>query len=154
MALAHPTKNTDKYECVNCTSDNVSIIRESENPRLKCNSCQFMFNATDFHAAKEAGAIKPSSAEALAEADEPERITYPETGLVRHSTEPHAYIPLTDAVSAPKTPSHLFLSKDRLTYELCTKSSFKKTAIIWSDRKYDVYELKRIKLNVKVDITG
>lgn len=156
----HIIKNTDKsYPCTNCGSENVSIVREdSQNPRLKCNTCNFMFSGQDSIAAKESGGLKGSSEEDLALASDPEVYTIEE--------KPEAWSPAprtpTGEVSAqlytspkaiPRSPAYLFIAKDRMSQEIVSLKDFKKTVLKWEQRgKYDCYQLSAKQVGVKVEI--
>lgn len=158
----HIIKNTDKsYPCTNCGSENVSIVREdSQNPRLKCNTCNFMFNGQDSLAAKESGGLKGSSEEELALAAEPEIYTIeekPETWASvetpRTSTGEVSAKLYTSSKAIPRSPAYLFITKDRRTQEIVSQKDFKKTVLRWeTGAKYDCYQLSPKQVGVKVEI--
>lgn len=150
MALVQATD----YRCTVCASYNISVIRQDAvNPKLKCNACKFTFNGKDSAAADAAGVIQPASPEVLATATEPEREVIPHgqstAASVQHNGNGAVTLP-----ALPKMPSHLFIDKVRSNFEVCSKRDFKKVAVRWSQGgSFDIYELKKIQLKVKVDIT-
>ena len=151
------------YSCVQCGVDNNSVIQKDpkgKNHRLKCNSCGFLFNSQDADAAKEAGAIPSSSPETLAAASDPEVEIYAspkESKTSRFPSEPVGPKPKELAVFAnkiPRTPSFVFVSKDRSRAEFCNFKEVKKVALKWEQwGKYDVFELNPKQFDVKVDIS-
>jgi ribosomal protein S27AE len=164
MAQFKAITNTDKdYPCTQCGSSSVSIIREDpagHNPRLKCGSCGFMFNGADSAAAAEAGEIKASSADALANATEPERSVIAEhikdqvQGRMNDiKTDINRPYPVQGKYDFPTRPAYMFIAKDSTQYEAVAKKDFKKAAIKWSVIPHSCYELKKIALDVKVDVT-
>lgn len=150
------------YPCVQCGSENVKIIRsDAQNPRCRCGSCGFVFNGADSLAAEKAGAIKASSAESLASAEEPTSKTY-EPGAIEEAEKtmteylqtPYATLVEDAGLRIPRTPSFVFLSKDRRRYEFCTKKTLKRTAMKWElTGPYDVFELAAKKFDLKFDIS-
>lgn len=166
--MAQFIKNTDKsYPCTQCGVDSPSIIREDpkggSNPRLRCGACGFMYDGKDSLAATEAGAIKPSSEDSLAMASEPEESTIesPIQEAQREAANARRvqpgqthYSPFNQVVvdPVPERPAYVFVSKDRKTHEFCTKKDLHPTAIRWSVKPHNVYELAKLNLNVKVEV--
>lgn len=148
----HMLKNTDKsYRCTQCGDTDTSIIREGDNPRLKCNNCQFMFSAKDSLAAEEAGVIKPSSPEALAEASEPEREVR-ETPPHLQTTEVKNLTYVTnEPVKVPAQPAYVFVAKDGSRHEFVTKRDFRKMVIKWQLTPHTVYKLSKMKVELRIN---
>lgn len=114
-----------------------------------------MFNAVDSVAASEAGAIKASSLESLAAASEPEVDTLePRVSKVKQASSNPTIWDKAESQVLPKFPAYLFVTKDRKTHTVCSKKDFKATAIKWSDRPHDCYELTKLNLSVKVEVGG
>ena len=154
MAVFIATVDTSQFECPTCQGKNFSVIRaDKSNPRLKCGQCQFTFNGQDALHIKEKGLIPSSSSEALAEATEPESIqltqAYPNNTL--HSDSGN-----TSHIKYPSTgnPAYVLVSSDRRTVEFVSRRELKKAAVRWHNNAFSVYELKSVKLNVKVDISS
>lgn len=163
---AHLLKNNDReYKCVTCGSDNVSVIREDkEDPRLKCNSCNFLFNASHATAASKAGAIPESSPESLAGAQEPETIRH-DPNSFSSDLAPLEWGASGDdsrrsfqfggnAKTVPKTPAYVFISKDRLLTEFSSRKDVKSAALKWAQNgPFDAFELVPKKFEVNLDIS-
>lgn len=144
-------RNTDKeYPCVNCGSINANIVREGDDPRLKCNDCGMMFNASASLEAKEADAI-PDSAPQIEEQEpvvndpEPRRVQQSDLEALYESNKPK---------KIPRYVDYVFISKDRKQYEFISERDLKKTALKWESegKKYELYELQSKKSSVKIDI--
>lgn len=147
-------RNTDKeYPCVNCGSINANIVREGDDPRLKCNECGIMFDGSASLEAKEADAI-PDSAPEIAE-DNPREVQ--PRGKERGVQLSNDLQPLFDANKPKKIPryvDYVFISKDRKQYEFISERDLKKIALKWESegKKYELYQLTSKKSSVKVDI--
>lgn len=145
MSAVRPMRNTEKdFPCTRCGAPG-NVIREGANPRLKCVACNFMFDASDSLAAKEAGNVPQSVPEMQDNVAE----------LPRANAEPKEIgnRPITSP-EIPRTPSYVFVSKDRAQHEFCTRRDLTKTALKWqlSDDSYDVFELSPKKINAKISI--
>lgn len=132
--------NTDKeYPCIFCGSSG-NIIREGANPRIKCNSCNGLYDGQDSLNAKEAGMIPDGLPELKEEPYNPLDHKLPD-------------VIETNSGNVPKSPSHFFVSKSRNRFEFCTKRDFKKTALKWEQEgSYDCFELVPKKISAKIDI--
>lgn len=149
MALAHVIKNTDKeFPCVNCGSQNVSIVREGTDPRLKCNApgCGFTFNGSDSLDAKAKGSI-PDAPPVLQDPS-PER-----TPDFLGDPNPLIYTE-TVVKKLPRTLSYVIVSKDRTKHEFCNTKELKKLVLKWetSGKPYEVFELQSKQITARVDI--
>ena len=157
-------KNTDKiFNCVQCGAETSNIVREDPkgtNPRLKCTGCNFLFDAQDAEAAKEAGAIPVSSPETLAKAVDPEVEIHSSSGnktiavpeFENHT--PSEEMGMFTVNKIPRTPTYVFIAKDKSRVEFCTSKEVKKLALKWEQGgSYDVYELNPKQFDVKVDIS-
>ena len=157
--------STDKsYNCVHCGSGNIQVIRNDSktgNSKLKCSDCNFLFTSEDAESAKKAGAIPASSPEALAKASDPEIEVHklPTTARTidvpkfeKDLKAPQLLAFTTNKI--PRTPTYVFVSKDRTRVEFCNSKEVKKLALKWEQGgSYDVYELSPKQFDVKVDIS-
>lgn len=150
---AHLISNTNKdYKCTHCGSVGVSVVRQdSVNPRLKCNTCSFVFNAKDSEAAELAGAIKESSKEVLEAAETPETTIndYSKTNNSDNRSVLSRTSELPKTSKIPITPKYVFIDKKRTKTEFCTEKQFRKVAMKWElEGNYDVYELFKWKFDI------
>lgn len=151
--LAHMTPNTEKrYLCTNCGSPG-NIIREGSNPRLKCTSCSFMYDASDSISAEEAGLIPegpPKLQESQYEQQPPNDELQIEKSRVSESTGSETYQHMQDV---PRLPSYVFISESGET-EFTGKREFKKAVLRWEHlgKKYKVYELNQVKVSANISI--
>lgn len=159
--MAHIISNTEKvYACIFCGSRSANIVREAsslEATKVKCNQCSAVYTASDSKELEERGGLPdglPDIPEAVHTGDIGRRdgveIDARENDLPV-SGDPIA--PLKQS-SLPKTPSFVFISKDRTTTEFCTKRELKRTVLAWTHlgTKFDVYELHPKKISAKIDI--
>lgn len=150
--MAHITPNTDKdLPCVSCGGPG-NIIREGADPRLKCLRCNFLYNGSDSEAAKEAGNI-PDGPPVIPDTTLPKvdrNLREPITDLPKVSQE----IPPSSLAKIPRTPSYVFISKDRTGVEFATKKTLKQIALRWETqgRTFDCFELNPKKVSAKVTI--
>lgn len=158
--MAHIMRNTDKdYPCTQCGSAG-NIVREGPDPRLKCSSCNFMYDASVSLEAQKAGAIPDGLPEEIREAtavDNPRRANEAsdQTRDARGSSGVAAKgVHSAVSVKVPRSPSYCILSKDRKSFEFTTKKDFKQKLLRWiaDDRKYDVFELHPKSVAAKIDI--
>lgn len=157
--------NNEAYRCIQCGAEEISVIREDpkkQNHRLKCGGCGFLFSVENAQNAEKAGAIPASSPESLANAADPETEIHTPSEQAARSvrtfpSEPQGVKPKEIAVFAnkiPRTPTYVFVSKDRTQAEFCNSKEVKKLAMKWEQRgKYDVFELNPKQFDVKVDIS-
>ena len=144
-------RNTDKeYPCLNCGQLG-NVIREGPTPsetRIKCNSCGFMYNASDSIAAKEQGAIPDGPPDITPEPAPEKKPITPYVGL-KKAGEP---LPIG---KIPRTPSFVLVSKDRTKTEFATKKSLRQLVLKWEYESisFDVFELTPKAVSTKVDIT-
>lgn len=135
-------KNTEKeLPCVHCGSKDTSIIREGNDPRLKCNRCNGMFDASQSIAAQDAGAIPDKPPELQDPNPEPTVKPKPES--------------TAQAISKiPRSPVYVAITKDRQQAEFCTKRDLKKLILGLEAQglSYDVFELTARKAEAKVHI--
>ena len=159
--MASIMQNTSKgYKCVQCGSEAVNVIREDPagvNPRLKCTTCNFMFDASAAEAAEKAGEIPTSSPETLAAAVEPET-TVAEPGSSMQEARKRwgvpAKVPIQASTKLPRTLSYVFVSKDRTKSEFCNSKEVKKVALRWEQEgPYEVFELTPKQFDVQLKIT-
>lgn len=154
--MAHFISNTDKtYPCVQCGSESANIVREGVDPRMKCTRCNFMYNASDSIAAKEAGEI-PNEA-AYTPPAEPEPDTNPRRPREEPTRDAANSTPsrVREAATVPRSPSYVFISKTRDRTEFATKKNVKQIAMRWQYEgvKFDLFELQPKAVSAKVDIT-
>lgn len=153
VGAVHTIRNTDKdYPCTNCGSDRTSIVREGSDPRLKCSSCNFMFNASDSKKAKDAGAIPAEAPKIEPPQSDPMKV---DRGIKIDEKRPIARLePKKDSI--PRTPSYVLISKNRkhTEVEFATLKTLKGTILKWQseDKGYDIYELQKKSVQVKVAI--
>lgn len=156
-AIKPLNQTTDKeYPCTHCGSQSYSVVRQDDkNPRLKCSSCNFIYNGEDSERAQNSGEIPESSPETLAEAAEAHREIAEDRPESKSSEfgEPFRTAPATN-INIPRTPKFVFLSKDRKRYEFSTQKDVKAVALRWEAEgiNYEVYELTPKKFEVNVNI--
>lgn len=145
-------RNTDKsYPCVNCGADDANIVREGSDPRLKCNRCNFMYDASQSKEAQEADAIP----------DGPPQIKE-EPAYIDSSAELIESVPARIAparaervvTKVPRTPAYVLISKDRQRAEFTSSKDIDTAILRWKyeDVKFDLFELQPKKVTAKVDI--
>lgn len=150
---ARIVSNTDKtFHCIQCGSTATSIVRESPDPRLKCNDCNFLFNGSDSKAAEEAGAI-PNGPPKLQESVLPKT---PRSESQGKETQPSVNVSenRSTELSIPRTPSYVFISKKRDAVEFCNKKDLKRVAVKWQYENipHDVFELSAKLIRAKIEI--
>lgn len=151
--MAHLIRNTDKnYPCVNCGAPG-NIVREGPDPRLKCTQCGFLYDASASKEAEDAGVV-PDGPPKLDDTTPP--LTPPLSSETKSIVERVAEKLESQASSTkiPRSPSYVFVSKDRSLSEFTTKKNLKVTTLQWetSGRKYDVFELQPKQVSAKVHI--
>ena len=149
---------TDKaYACTNCGNTAYSIVRQdAKNPRLKCSSCNFVYNGEDSLSAGKRGEIPESSPETLAAADDPDQ----EIAAERKDAEPFHSIPEERSLrlrvdrAIPRTPKFVFIAKNRKHHEFSTAKDVKTVALRWEadGLNYEVFELAAKEFEVNVNI--
>lgn len=142
------------YKCTMCGSASSTVIRQDkENPRLKCDSCSFVYNGRDSLEAQEAGTLT-SSQESVDGSEEPARETTDTTESPRRRMDKNLSTMLHPQIGVPARPKYVFVSKNRKSpkVEFCGQVDVKKTALKWHETKYDVYELVPRKFEVRVDL--
>lgn len=172
MSAVHPIKNTDKsYLCTNCGEGSVSIIRDGTDPRLKCNTCNFVFNGSDSKAAEIAGAI-PNGPPKLEDPNPPktdparqpikrEDYTLPE--LLDEPKERRIQAKPVDhddhsvhvgGTRIPRKIDYVLVSKDRKKTEFIQEKDLKKVVLRWEsgNQNYELFELQPKKSSVNIDI--
>lgn len=145
--------NTSKeYPCIMCGGPGNIIREDAVNPRVKCRNCNFMYDAKDSQELAERGQI-PSGPPDLPEIEEENanvNIDKPNTynGSNNTATDQRG------TLSIPRSPSHIFITKDRKIFEFTTEKDFKKKLLKWesSSRRYDVFQLMKFEYSVKVDV--
>ena len=163
MTTAHfiGQDTSESYPCISCGKSDYAFIRQDkQNPRLKCNSCGFVYNGADSLALEKAGEIPSSSAETLAAAEEPERMIampdHPEESSVELVSDYGlaGKADLRSRPAIPRTPKYVFISKTRKHVEYSTEKDVKSVAMRWESNglNYDVYELAVKKFDIKVEI--
>lgn len=141
-------RNTDKeYPCVQCGSINANIIREGDDPKLKCNDCNMVYQASVSLDAKEAGAI-PEEAPVLQEQAPPPRQPV-ENKVSSDDVKENAA-----KLKIPRTVDYVFIAKNRREAEFVSSRDFKKVALKWESagKNYELYQLNQKKSSVKIDI--
>lgn len=159
--MAHLTSNTEKtYPCIFCGSKSANIIRESsslESTRIKCNDCNGVYAASDSKELQEKGQL-PDGPPVVQEPVQPaSKDGGGRDPVVRDQPSKDAVVSEnrpSDRGSVPRTPSFVFISKDRAITEFYTRRDLKKAVLSWEHRgvKYDVFELNPKKISAKVDI--
>lgn len=139
--------NTDKvYPCTMCGSEG-NIIREGTNPRLKCNVCNFMYDASDSQAAVEQGTI-PDGIPDVVES----------TAIEEFLSKPVKVFP--ESIQAPtntklpRTLHYVIVSRDRTEYEFSNSRDVKKRVLQWSasSKSFEVFELIPKAVSAKIEI--
>lgn len=162
--LVHQTPNTEKvYPCIHCGSESANVVREGDDPRLKCNQCNGMYQASQSLALQQAGelpepheptteeklraeqAAKIAEREPIEKAKDTERFEYPTSQEDSPRVERR--------VGIPRSPDFVLVTKDRKDYRFVTKKDLKKVVLEFESRekKYDVYQLTAKQASVKVD---
>lgn len=162
--LVHQTSNTEKsYPCIHCGSESANIVREGDDPRLKCNQCNGMYQASQSIALQEAGGLpephEPTAEEKLRadkakkmEEREPIEKTR-ETAKAEQSTDEQDYQRVERRPGIPRTPNFVLITKDRKDFRFVTQKDLKKVVLEFEarEKKYDVYQLTPKQASVKVD---
>lgn len=155
----HMRLNTDKeYPCLHCGTLG-NIVRESEDleqRRVKCNAprCGFTYSAADSLRAKEKGQIPNEPLVSQPETSDDDQVVPEELPEARPEPNRQEVQKAASTSKAPRTPSFVILSKDRLTSEFCTKKNLRERVIVWTaqEKKFDVFELTPKKVQAKLSI--
>lgn len=161
--MAHFINNTDKeYPCTNCGTASGNIVREGTDPKLKCLSCGFLFLVSDSESAKNAGQlptepIRPSTQTLDESTIAKLQVRANESNVqdsIRQQTSDRSNIPTTSYPKLPRSPSYVFLTKDRRRSEFCSKKYLKSITLRWESEglRYDVFELVSKKVETKINI--
>lgn len=151
MANVRLTSNTTKdYPCIQCGGPG-NIVKEGDNPRLKCLDCGMMYDGNDSKALKERGEIPTEAPKIKEDPPEPDRPSPMQGELIAGPAE-HKRLPLITAL--PRNPSHVILSKNRKEFDFVTEKTFKKKILEWeaSGKNYDVFQLMKFEYSVTVDL--
>lgn len=153
MSNVRMMRNTEKtLLCTHCGAPG-NVVRESDDPaqkKLKCLRCNFMYTAADSEAAHAAGAI-PDGPPPEPQPEERER----NVRQVREdSTKRVDPLPEVSVTKIPRTPSYVFISKDRASSEFTTKKNVKAVALRWEYEgiSYDMFELSLRRVNANIEI--